>query len=254
MLARGIRRSPIPLEVPTVLVFMKNRARQQSFGFMNRGGKRRGAGRKRTAERPRVSHRARPKLSRHHPVLVTMRLRAGRPSLRCDAEHAIVRRALEESASESFQVVHYTAQSNHVHMLVEAKDARALSRGMNSLTVRLVRRLQKLWRRVIGRGAAGPVFDDRYHARILETPRAVRTAVCYVMQNGRKHRAWTARFADRYSSGDGFEGWSREERDPRAARSKTPWPRWVSRARTWLLSIGWRKHGLIDPREVPASA
>jgi hypothetical protein len=30
-------------------------------------------------------------------------------------------------------------------------------------------------------------------------------------------------------------------------------PRILERARSWLLSIGWRRHGLIDPRETPVA-
>ena len=108
---------------------MKNKERQQEFGFTNLGGKRRGAGRKPKGERAGVSHAKRAKLSARYPVLVTMRLRAGLPSLRYDAEHAVVRRAFVESSGESFQVVVYSVQSNHLHLLVEAQDERALSRG-----------------------------------------------------------------------------------------------------------------------------
>jgi len=27
----------------------------------------------------------------------------------------------------------------------------------------------------------------------------------------------------------------------------------VARARTWLLRVGWRRHGLLDPTDVPGS-
>ena len=108
------------------MVCMKTRARQQEFGFVNRGGKRRGAGRKPKGERAGVSHARRPELRARYPVLVTVRLREGLPSLRYDAEHEVVRGALADSARETFHVVHYSVQSNHAHLLVEAKDARAL--------------------------------------------------------------------------------------------------------------------------------
>jgi hypothetical protein len=28
----------------------------------------------------------------------------------------------------------------------------------------------------------------------------------------------------------------------------------VAAPRTWLLAVGWRRHGLIDPSEVPGTA
>src|SRR5688572_31935402 len=92
------------------LVCMRKRIRQQEFGFVNRGGKRRGAGRKPKGERAGVSHARRPELRERYPVLVTMRLCKGLPSLRYHAEHRVVRGALLDSARETFHVVEYSAQ------------------------------------------------------------------------------------------------------------------------------------------------
>lgn len=227
---------------------MKARACQREFGFTNWGGKRRGAGRKPKGERAGMAHAKRPRLSAHHPVLVTMRLCGGVPSLRERAAHAVVRRSrAETSASERFRVIEYSAQSNHLHLLVEARDERALARGMNALAVRLVRALNRLWKR------CGRLFADRYHARSLTTPRAVRTALVYVLQNARKHGAWIARWPDAYSSGPSFAGWKDRTDGARGTpRGADPSSQWSVRARTWLLSIGWRRHGLIDVLEAPA--
>ena len=185
-------------------------------------------------------------------MLVTMRLLAGLPSLRCDTEHALVRAALAASSGTSFQVVEYSVQSNHLHLLVEAKGRRELSRGMNALAVRLVRRLQSLWKRI------GRVFADRYHARALTTPRAVRNALTYLLQNARKHGAWRARHPDVYSSGSSFDGWKGGAVPappiPGVTRDADSSPPWIRRTRTWLLSVGWRRHGLIDPRELPVGS
>jgi hypothetical protein len=53
---------------------------------------------------------------------------------------------------------------------------------------------------------------------------------------------------DPYASGALFDGWSR-------ARPFTPpesfVPLGTTRPQTWLLEHGWRRHGAIDPREVP---
>ena len=111
---------------------------------------------------------------------------------------------------------------------------------MTGLAVRVARGLNRLWRR------AGAIFSDRFHARILRTPREVRNALVYVIQNARKHGAWRARRPDAYSSGPCFDGWKEARRNPADSSA------WIlARARTWLLSIGWRRHGLIDPMELP---
>ena len=86
---------------------------------------------------------------------MTMRLRAELQSLRADDTHGLLKEAFVSGASESFRVVEYSVQSNHVHAIVEASDEIALSRGMNGLTTRIARGLNRLWRCV------GRVFDDR---------------------------------------------------------------------------------------------
>lgn len=114
--------------------------------------------------------------------------------------------------------------------------------------------------RVMGR-KKGRVVADRYHARLLRTPREVRNALRYVLLNARKHAAVTAErvrrardiVLDPASSARWFDGWklargrvpgAREHRDPHEHRP-------VARAKTWLLNVGWRRHGLLDPAEVP---
>ena len=224
---------------PGLLECMKKKTRQREFSFVNLGGKRRGAGRKPKGERRGVSHAKRPRLAPSYPVQVTMRLVAGLPSLRASDTHALIRQALKESTRSDFRVVEFSIQSNHLHLLVEAQDQRALSRGMLGLSTRLARRVNKLWRR------RGRLFADRYHARILRTPREVRVALVYVLQNARKHGALIARAADVYSSGPEFDGW-REK----GAESE----RLLERPRTWLLARGWRRHGLLGLLELPKGA
>lgn len=225
------------------MLFMKKRARQHEFGFTNWGGKRRGAGRKPKGERAGASHAKRARLAARFPVLVTMRLRGGLRSLRADDTHALLKRAFAAGSHGGFRVIEFSVQSNHLHLVAESSDERALARGMTGLTTRIARGINRLWRRV------GSVFPDRYYARILRTPRAVRTALIYVLQNARKHGAWRVLVPDVYSSAPWFEGW--KGGSGKVAESS---PRLLERARTWLLSVGWRRHGLIDLCEVPVGS
>ena len=93
------------------------------------------------------------------------------------------------------------------------------------------------------------MFPDRFHSRRLETPRECRIALIYVLQNARKPGSWRARMPDVYSSGPVFDGWTSGLANP--AQSKRSY---LGRPRTWLLTLGWRRHGLIDPSEVPKAA
>ena len=64
--------------------------------------------------------------------------------------------------------------------------------------------------------------------------------------------SWSDDFAklDPASSGRWFDGWKRMAHETRADAATVTRPA-VARARTWLLTIGWRRHGLLDPADVP---
>src|SRR6266850_2225361 len=135
------------------------------------GGRRTGAGRKLTpGRRPGVPHRPRPPHAAAHPLHVT--LRAG-PVVRCLRSARVfptVRRALAATSHGGFRVLQFSVQDDHVHLIVEADDTRALRRGLRGLAIRVARAVN----RALGR--RGAVWQDRYHARPLTTPR--RGAVC----------------------------------------------------------------------------
>jgi REP element-mobilizing transposase RayT len=176
-------------------------------------------------------------------VLVTVRVRAGLPSLRWKRELALIRNRFARAAERfSVRLIEYSVQSNHVHLIVEAEDERALARGMKGLWVRIARGLNRLWRR------NGSVVDDHYHARALKSPREVRNALVYVLNNARKHGVHT-NGPDPCSSGFSFEGWREVSRAVIVALGPP-----LARARTWLLSVGWRRHGRIAITERPALA
>ena len=209
--------------------------------FPCHGGARPGAGRTRKSERSRVSHKPRPRFAARHPLLVTIRLRSGLPSLRRKREFALIRNRLR-LAAERFDVrlIEYSVQSNHAHLIVEAADERALARAMKGLLVRIARGLNRLWNR------CGSVLDDHYHARVLKTPREVRNALVYVLQNAHKHGVHLGG-PDPCSSRLSFDGWKHLSRGAISSTTSA-----FARARTWLLSVGWRKHGRIAISERPA--
>ena len=217
--------------------------RQQSFRFRPHGGKRRGAGRKRTRPgRPCVPHRARPEHRTAHPVHVTLRARGGLPPFRDRGIFKEVREAIRganrsPAVGEAFRVVEFSVQNDHAHFIVEAHDKDTLSRGLRGLAIRFARAVNRALR------VRGRVWGDRYHARELTTPRAVRNAVVYVLMNAKKHRLHVAR-VDRFSSAPWFGGFA-----ARLELAAEPCP--VFASKTWLGSIGWRRRGLIRLDERP---
>lgn len=216
------------------------------------GGARAGAGRK-PGPNPGLPHISRPHFARSLPAHVTVRIRRGLPSLRTvPIVREIERTFAKGCARPGFRLVHYSLQGNHAHLIVEARDAAVLGRGMMAVASRLARAVN----RVAGR--RGRVFDDRYHARLLRTPKEVRSALRYVLLNARRHArrvsAGIARAArlDPASSARWFDGWKQkplEDRD-RGWKGALGRPA-VARARTWLLTVGWRRYGLLDPADVP---
>jgi REP element-mobilizing transposase RayT len=216
------------------------RIEQATLAFSAWGGARKGAGRKPNGLRPLVPHVPRAALTRHEPAHVTWKLLPGLASLRRPAEaNAVMNALLAARECAGLRVVHFTIQRDHLHLLAEADDARALSRGLQGLAIRIAKALNRLWRR------AGAVFADRFHARLLRSPREVRQALAYVLCNANKHGGPRVQ-VDWASSGRWFDGW---RHGPLGLPEGPPSP--VAAARSWLLRQGWRRHGLIDVGEWP---
>src|SRR5262245_58994451 len=103
------------------------------------GGRRAGAGRKPGVRRP-VPHRPRSGVAQRFPTHVTLKVRAGIPSLRAVAVVRAVERSFGESCDRGdFRLVQYTLLHNHAHCIVEAADGYALARGMKAIGARLAR-------------------------------------------------------------------------------------------------------------------
>jgi REP element-mobilizing transposase RayT len=220
----------------------KQRTRQRELPFRQHGGARKGAGRKAKHGIAGVSHRGREARASRHPAHVTLKLRQHLPRLRQKAEYAALRKAFAAGRERfGFRLCHYAILNDHLHLVVEATDRLALRRGLQGLAIRIARALNKLW------GKKGKVFADRYHDRALTSPRAVRNALVYVMGNARKHAA-TGRMLlvpqaiDTFTSAPWFDGFRERVR----VRGLETILRPTTDARTWLLTIGWGRHGLVE--------
>jgi REP element-mobilizing transposase RayT len=116
------------------------------------GGVRKGAGRPpKSPGRPGAPHKRRPTLKASEPVHVvlrvvaairTMRQRAMYRALR-EATLTVARRELAYADSRAFRIVHVSIQRTHVHLLVEAANRTALSRGMQSFQISAARHINR---------------------------------------------------------------------------------------------------------------
>jgi len=130
----------------------------------------------------------------------------------------------------ALRVVQYSIQSNHLHLIVEARNATQLSRGMSQLTIRIARRLNKLW------GRKGKLWKERFHSRVIDSRAQMRSVLRYCLNNGHKHGVWHDHSRpDPFSSARWFEGCAGYRAEARDASCP------VALARSWLASEGWRK-------------
>ncbi len=156
--------------------------------------------------------------------------------------------------SKTFQVVEFTIQDDHLHLIVEATgvvetgmvDApETLRSGVSGLVIAFAKRLNELLSR------RGKVWGDRFHTRELASPSEVRNALVYVFRNVARHGAALFGFGtvDQLSSAPRFTRFTAPVLD--VHQDAAAWPR--PSPKTWLLDRGWwtcTRQGPIDPNEV----
>jgi hypothetical protein len=162
-------------------------------------------------------------------VHVTWRAREGLPSLRSARVYPFAQRALAASHKPAFRVIHFSVQTDHIHLIAEGDEMNALVRGLQGLAVRCAKAINRAARR------RGSVWSSRYHGRALRTPMETRRGLVYVLLNFRKHLR-AAPGVDPRSSGPWFDGW---RCSPGLAAGASP----VVAPRTWLAAAGWRRAG-----------
>ncbi len=220
-----------------------------------RGGKRKGAGRPPKGERAGSPHTRRPAIKASTPGHVVLRVAKAVGNLRRrDLYRALRTATLTVAKHEDVRIVHVSIQRNHVHLLVEAKDKRALARGMQSFQISAAKLINAQLVLENGERRRGSVFPDRYHLEVITNRRQARHALAYVLNNWRKHgehRDPDLRGCqvDPFSTGARFTGWRGTPRSPEPLDE----PLVVWEPRTWLLTDGWRLYGLVSPYEVPSS-
>ena len=180
---------------------------------------------------------------------ITLRTVAEVRNLRTRVLARKLQRAMRRWCAPNFRVVHYTILNNHIHMIVEADDRKALPKGLQRLNGGMARIINK------HHGRRGTLWRDRYHEQVLSSPAQVRNAIAYVLNNARRHMRGTRvravrGWVDDRSTAIWFPHWksvapgSLFDVDDRELRPPAP--------RTWLLRTGWKKAGpSLDLERVP---
>ncbi len=223
-----------------------------------RGGKRPNAGRPRKGPRSSERHKRREILTGREPILVTVRIDEAVGNLRRgNIYHALRYTLLATSLRDDFRVVHFSIQRTHLHLIVEAASKEALSKRMQGLLISAARNINGAVTVERGTRRRGRVVSDRYHASVLSTPRQVRNAISYVLNNWRKHQEDEGKLSstwliDPFSSGSNFGGWKELEDKPFLFATRETYKTLMTCfPRTWLLRVGWERWGSIGAREIP---
>src|SRR4051794_38972119 len=103
------------------------------------GGPRKGAGRRPRGTRPLHSHTTRPFHDPSNPVHVTLKVHRDLPSLRRRSLYNPLLREIYRTTGADLSIVHFSVQTNHVHLIVESPDREALGRGMQSFNSRVAK-------------------------------------------------------------------------------------------------------------------
>jgi len=227
---------------------------QQRELFPKHGGKRKGAGRPPKGPRSSQSHKKRPTIKKSEPVHVTIRVEDELAELRQRDAYKAVRTAMWKVFDrDEFHIINVSIQGSHVHLLVEAADRKALSRGMQALQISAAKHINRVLSKRRKERRRGRVFCDRYHEESIKNRRQARHALAYVLNNWRRHGEHRVKelrgFAiDPFSSAITFDGW-REPIEVDWPATYEPLPVW--KPRTWLMTTGWRMYGLISVAETP---
>lgn len=150
-----------------------------------RGGRRPGSGRKRIHSKG-VAHRPRETVSRKTPLHINFKYRT---TIRNKDSLRLLKRAIANGRKFGLRIIHFSLQSNHIHIIAEADSNSILSAGMRSITITFAKGINK-----------GKVQLERYHLHVLKGPTETKNAVMYVLFNKQKHEKGTYSTIDEYTS------------------------------------------------------
>ncbi len=160
---------------------------------------------------------------------LTLRMQRGVWNLRSQRGFSQVALALgEERKLGLLRVVAFSVQGNHIHMVVEIDSTADLSRRMKGFGARFAKAVN----RMMGR-RRGKVLAERYHAVPLRSPRQVRNALAYVLENHARHGARS--FFPTLAGPDPFAGtsvYAVARASPRLG------PPLLSAPKSWVLRVG----------------
>ncbi len=123
------------------------------------GGRRPNSGKKRIHSSG-VAHKKREVIKQQHPLHINFKYKT---QIRYQQFLEIFKRAVGNAQKHGMKFIHYSIQSNHIHIIVEVKSNSELSMAMRSLTATIVKLVQGQKR------IKGSLQLERYHLHVLRT-------------------------------------------------------------------------------------
>lgn len=140
-----------------------------------------GAGRKPIHDKG-IRHIEREDLKKNTALHLTIKIVKEKAAIKNKSVLKALHHAIKKARHKGLQVIHYTLEYDHIHLLVEASDKHTLGKGMQSLGISFSKGINKI------KKSAGIVFKNRYHSRKLQSLQEIKNVLHYILGNGIKHK------------------------------------------------------------------
>lgn len=136
---------------------------------------------------PGIRHTRRFRLKKPSSLHLTVKVRDNKADIQSKRILKALHYAIKRARLKGLRVVHYTLEYNHVHLLVESVDNKILHKGMQAFGITIAKAINKI------KKTKGTVYKNRYHLRLINSPKQLKNALHYIFNNGIKHKRTNSR-------------------------------------------------------------
>lgn len=136
---------------------------------------------------PGIRHTRRFRLEKPSSLHLTVKVRNNKADIQSKRILKALHYAIKRARLKGLRVVHYTLEYNHVHLLVESVDNKILHKGMQAFGITIAKAINKI------KKTKGTVYKNRYHLRLINSPKQLKNALHYIFSNGIKHKRTKSR-------------------------------------------------------------
>jgi REP element-mobilizing transposase RayT len=134
-----------------------------------------------------IRHTRRFRLKKPSSLHLTIKVRDNKADIQSKRILKALHYAIKRARLKGLRVLHYTLEYNHVHLLVESVDNKILHKGMQAFGITIAKAINKI------KKTKGTVYKNRYHLRLINSPKQLKNALHYIFSNGIKHKRTDSR-------------------------------------------------------------